>query len=148
MPDDCRAPDCAKPKHARGCCSTHYARLCKYGSLDLPVKTGPPTSWVTHFGYRHVHLPKNPMANSAGAVYEHRLVMSQMIGRPLTSMENVHHINGNRLDNRPENLELWSKSQPAGQRVTDKVAWAVQLLETYRPGLLARESVGRETNLP
>ena len=41
------------------------------------------------------------------------------------------NINGIRDDNRPENLELWSKGQPAGQRVADKVAWAVDLLERY-----------------
>ena len=41
------------------------------------------------------------------------------------------NINVIRDDNRPENLELWSKGQPAGQRVADKVAWAVDLLERY-----------------
>lgn len=34
-------------------------------------------------------------------------------------------------DNRPENLELWSSSQPAGQRVEDKIAWARMILERY-----------------
>ena len=36
-----------------------------------------------------------------------------------------------RDDNRPENLELWSTSQPSGQRVEDKVAWAAELLRRY-----------------
>lgn len=64
-------------------------------------------------------------------ILEHRLVMQRQMGRPLLPDESVHHINGVRTDNRPENLELWSKSQPAGQRVADKVAWARAVLETY-----------------
>lgn len=64
-------------------------------------------------------------------VYEHRLVMEEMIGRPLFVHETVHHKNGNRLDNAPDNLELWSSVQPRGQRVEDKIAWAKKLLTDY-----------------
>jgi hypothetical protein len=68
---------------------------------------------------------------------QHRVIMAEHIGRELLPHENVHHINGDRADNRIENLELWSKSQPAGQRVDDKVAWAVELLALYAPEQLA-----------
>ena len=43
----------------------------------------------------------------------------------------MHHKNGDRLDNRPENLELWSTAQPKGQRVEDKLAFARRLLDLY-----------------
>jgi hypothetical protein len=57
--------------------------------------------------------------------------MEECLGRELRGEENVHHINGVRDDNRLENLELWSSSQPPGQRVADKVAWAKEILALY-----------------
>lgn len=75
----------------------------------------------------------HPNANDRGLVLEHVKVMSEVLGRPIRPGENVHHKNGIRDDNRPENLELWLSSQPSGQRVSDLVAWALEILETYEP---------------
>lgn len=62
---------------------------------------------------------------------EHRVFMEEHIGRPLQTDETVHHINGVRDDNRLENLELWTSSHPAGQRVEDKLAWAREIIALY-----------------
>jgi hypothetical protein len=73
------------------------------------------------------------------SVREHRIIMEQMIGRELYADENVHHRNGVTDDNQPANLELWTTSQPAGQRVEDKIAWAVELLSRYENSPLIRD---------
>ena len=102
--------------------------LAKKGKRSSHWKGG---KHVDRLGYVQVWKPEHPNARMAGYIHEHRLVMSEHLGRPLKSHENVHHKNGNRADNRLENLELWTTIQPSGQRVEDKIAFAKEILREY-----------------
>ncbi len=103
-------------------------------SLDHPrlkKENGQGHSCTTR-GYIVVSKKGHPNArNGKGSIYQHTLIMSEHLKRPLRKGESVHHKNGIRNDNRIENLELWSKSQPSGQRVEDKIKWAQEFLESY-----------------
>lgn len=136
----CSVDLCDRTQYARGYCATHYKRLRARGDVaaDRPIRSPGDEGWISH-GYRGVLVQEDErwLVNGESKALEHRLVMARSLGRPLTSEESVHHKNGNRLDNRLENLELWSRYQPKGQRVEDKVAWALALLQQYRPELLA-----------
>ncbi len=73
-------------------------------------------------GYVRVYVPMHPEANTWGYVYEHRVIAEQIVGRCLDKNEIVHHKNGKRWDNRPENLEVMDKNEHAkmhGQREED-----------------------------
>lgn len=69
----------------------------------------------------------------------HQIVMERMLGRKLLPGEEVHHLNGNRYDNRPGNLELWTIRQPKGCRVDDAVAGAIDYLQVYLPEILVHD---------
>jgi HNH endonuclease len=78
-----------------------------------------------------VWAPDHPRAGKGQYIFEHIIVMEQVLGRHLLTNESVHHRNGVRDDNRPENLELWTRPQPAGIRVSDAIAWAREILALY-----------------
>jgi hypothetical protein len=68
-------------------------------------------------GYRVLYLPNHPSAmtskNWCGFVYEHIYKIEKSIGRSLRDKEVVHHLNGNRADNRIENLIVLENTQHA-----------------------------------
>jgi hypothetical protein len=132
-----------------GMCKFHYQRFHRTGTVEASARVS--KGGVDARGYRYVYAVDHPNAGGNGQILEHRLLVAGFLGRPLQRDEEVHHRNGQRAENtvgpcllsssctcaERHNLELWSKVQPGGQRVADKIAWAKELLRLYEPSALA-----------
>lgn len=131
----CQIDGCERNWHVGEVCLMHYNRFRRNGTYTLVPRHGgesdvlPGFVRVNHAGY--IRLARYNPDGTVDRIMEHRAVMEHNLGRALLAHENVHHVNGDRSDNRVENLELWSSSQPTGQRVEDKLAWARQIVDLY-----------------
>jgi hypothetical protein len=119
----CSVEGCAEPHRLHGYCQMHEMRVRKYGhpgGFERLIAKKNEGDWsIDAQGHRR-------RARDQKIQLEHRVVMEEVLGRPLWPFENVHHKNGRRADNRPSNLELWVKPQPSGQRPEDLAAWVAE----------------------
>lgn len=110
-----------KGKYCSRLCSDKHTLIKKGQRLspDTEIKKGQKpwnsTGWrytksrKNGKSYKQIFMPKHPRASKAGYVREHRLVMEREIGRLLEPHEIVDHINGDTLNNSPENLRVMTK---------------------------------------
>jgi len=133
---------CERLAQTGGYCDTHKRWFNKTGDANVrppQQRTGPRPgsrkSPITPKNYILKYVTDHPYLKD-GNQFEHRVVMSEALGRPLLPLENVHHKNGDRHDNRIENLEIWSTAQPSGQRIEDKIDYALEILAQYAPEYL------------
>jgi hypothetical protein len=133
----CSLEDCTESHLAKGYCSSHYYKWKNNGDPYWIQPKCPPKRVEDKNGYIELtNMHDYPGSKKNGRIFEHRYNMSEHLGRPLLPHENVHHKNGQRDDNNISNLELWSTSQPSGQRVKDKLEWAVAFVRQYSPEIL------------
>ena len=106
-------PDCQKTRFISH--KNYYGmksfRCIKCNQLYVAKRRRNPNLRTIRNGYIRIYMPENQMADKRGLIGEHRLVMSKHLGRPLKSNEYVHHIDGNKMNNSIENLQLISPTE-------------------------------------
>ncbi len=126
---------CEKPIHANGVCRACYSKVRyeesereKRGAVKHDLQ---PIGTIASAEGGYLRIKIDTGHGARDWIKHHKYVMEQKLGRKLESFENVHHKNGVKSDNAPDNLELWITKQPKGQRPEDLIEYAKWILKTY-----------------
>ena len=122
--EQCGYPFQVKVSHAtlRKCCSRECSQQWRkirylgennpnYGNRGDKCAAWKGGRKLSNYGYVLLYMPQHPNARPDGYILEHRYVMSETLGRPLLAEEDVHHIDGNKTNNHPDNLEVLSRGE-------------------------------------
>lgn len=95
----CTIKDCDRPHMGKGLCKLHWQRKKRTGTTDGPYRRANGTGWIDRQGYKIISV-------NSKKTREHRFVIENILKRKLARHESVHHIDGNRLNNDPDNLQV------------------------------------------
>ncbi|KKN70066.1 hypothetical protein LCGC14_0435130 [marine sediment metagenome] len=101
----CKMNKCNNLATRRKLCEKHYMRWHRWGSPNITHRASTGSGYICKvYGYKIITI-------NGHQVREHRYLMEQHLGRPLTDSEETHHINGNKIDNRIKNMKILTKSK-------------------------------------
>jgi hypothetical protein len=102
VPSVCTLEFCNLQHYAKGLCNLHYIRQKRHGDPKKRLTNKGFT--ISTNGYKVIWSEGNP-------ILEHRYIMQQHVGRPLSTDEIVHHVDGDKLNNNLENLRLLARGE-------------------------------------
>jgi hypothetical protein len=67
--------------------------------------------YISNDGYVMIYVPQHALCNCRGYAREHRIVFQKKVGRRLERFEIIHHVDGDKLNNKIENLRIMTKEE-------------------------------------
>ena len=106
----CSIDNCNKKHFGKTYCKHHYSKIIIYKNRPRKVKKEKIKSerevkgFIIKKGYKKLIMPNHPRSDAKGYTFEHIIILEQKLNRQLLPKEVCHHIDGNKLNNNPDNL--------------------------------------------